>query len=74
MCRIKPKEREKYKELIKVAEPLLLKINEIIDEDIKDIEEAEEDFSKPSWALETAYKKGLKKGLTQLKKYVIIES
>lgn len=73
MCKVKPAEREKYKELMAVAEPLLLKIQELIDADIEELEDTDnDDFSNPSWALEMAYKRGIKKGLTSLKKYVIM--
>lgn len=73
MCRVPAKERNKYKELMTVAEPLLLKIQELIDEDLKELDDTDnDDFSNPSWALEMAHKRGIKKGLTQLKKYVIM--
>lgn len=73
MCKVKPAERERFKELMKVAEPLLLKIQELIDEDIKELDDTDnDDFTNPSWALEMAHKRGIKKGLTSLKKYVIM--
>lgn len=72
MCKLKDEDKKKYEELIKVSKPLFEKIQELIEEDLKKLEEDEEDFSKASWAFEAAYKKGFKKGLTQLKKYVII--
>lgn len=73
MCKIAPKDRKKYKELIKVSAPLLEKMQEVIDKSLKDLENSEEDFSKASWAYEQAFKLGYKKGLTELKKYVIID-
>lgn len=73
MCKLKPEEREDYKELIAVAQPLLLKLQELIDEDLAELDDPDnDDFTNPSWALEMAYKRGVKKGLTSLKKYVIM--
>lgn len=73
MCKLKPEERENYKELITVAQPLLLKLQELIDEDLAELDDPDkDDFTNPSWALEMAYKRGVKKGLTSLKKYVIM--
>ena len=67
------KEKEDLKELVQVSSPLLKKIIEVIDSELQDLEKVDwEDFKNPSWALERAAKDGYKKGLTQLKKYVIM--
>ena len=67
------KEKKDLKELVQVASPLLKKIIEVIDGELQDLEKVDwEDFKNPSWALERAAKDGYKKGLTQLKKYVIM--
>lgn len=67
------KEKKELKELVQVAAPLLNKIIKVLDEEIAELDKVNwEDFSNPSWALERAAKDGYKKGLTQLKKYVIM--
>lgn len=67
------KEKDELKELLKVSAPLFKLILETIDEELEDLNNVEwEDFKNPSWALERAAKDGYKKGLTQLRKYVIM--
>lgn len=67
------KEKEQLKELVQVSAPLFKKIFEVLDEEIAGLDDVNwEDFKNPSWALERAAKDGYKKGLTQLKKYVIM--
>lgn len=67
------KEKRDLKELVQVSAPLFKRIIKVIDEELAELEEVNwEDFSNPSWALERAAKDGYKKGLTQLKKYVIM--
>ena len=72
MCSSK-KEKEELKELLQVAAPVFKLIIKAVDEEIEDLNKVDwEDFKNPSWALERAAKDGYKKGLTQLKKYVIM--
>ena len=67
------KEKDELRELLQVSTPLLKRIIDVIDEEIRNIDDVNwEDFKNPSWALERAAKDGYKKGLTQLKKYVIM--
>lgn len=67
------KEKDELRELLKVSAPLFKLILETIDEELEDLNNVEwEDFKNPSWALERAAKDGYKKGLTQLRKYVIM--
>lgn len=67
------KEKSELQELVKVAAPLMNRIIKVIDDELADLEKVNwEDFKNPSWALERAAKDGYKKGLTQLKKYVIM--
>lgn len=67
------KEKRELRELVQVAAPLLNRIIKVLDEEIADLDTVSwEDFKNPSWALERAAKDGYKKGLTQLKKYVIM--
>lgn len=67
------KEKKELRELVQVAAPLLNRIIKVLDEEIAELDNVSwEDFKNPSWALERAAKDGYKKGLTQLKKYVIM--
>lgn len=67
------KEKKELRELVQVAAPLLNRIIKVLDEEIAELDTVSwEDFKNPSWALERAAKDGYKKGLTQLKKYVIM--
>lgn len=67
------KEKEDLKELLQVSAPIFKLIIKVIDEELEDLNNVEwEDFKNPSWALMRAAKDGYKKGLTQLKKYVIM--
>lgn len=66
-------EKKDLKELMVISKPLLKAILEALEKDIEETEVTDlKDFDAPSWALKTAYKQGLKKGLTKLKEYVII--
>lgn len=71
-CKTK-QEKSELQELVQVASPLLNRILKVIDEELAELDKVDwEDFKNPSWALERAAKDGYKKGLTQLKKYVIM--
>lgn len=72
MCSSK-KEKEELKELLQVSAPVFKLIIKAVDEELEELNKVDwEDFKNPSWALERAAKDGYKKGLTQLKKYVIM--
>lgn len=67
------KEKDELKELLQVSAPVFKLMIKAIDEELEELNKVEwEDFKNPSWALERAAKDGYKKGLTQLKKYVIM--
>ena len=73
LCKTLPKDKKKWQELIEVSQPLLQKLEEILEEELEKLDFVEdEDFDNPSWALKQAYKVGYKKGLTRLKDYGII--
>lgn len=57
------------------SEILLKRLQQLIDKEINDLDNITvEDFDSSSWAYKEAFRLGLKKGLTTLKKYVIINS
>lgn len=67
------KEKKELRELVQVSAPLLNRIVKVLDEELAELDAVNwEDFKNPAWALERAAKDGYKKGLTQLKKYVIM--
>jgi hypothetical protein len=71
--RVDKSEKEYYKKLIKDSQPLLEKLIDMLEEEIKDLDIInDEDFDNPSWALKQAYKVGYKKGLTRLIEYGIL--
>jgi hypothetical protein len=73
VCRVDKSEKEYYKKLIKDSQPLLEKLIDMLEEEIKDLDIInDEDFDNPSWALKQAYKVGYKKGLTRLIEYGIL--
>ena len=73
LCRVSKEDKAYYAKLCKDAEPLLIKLQEMLEEDFKKIEVVSDtDFDNPSWALKQAYKMGLKKGLTMIREYGII--
>lgn len=76
LCKVKSEEEKKnLLELIKVSQPLLKVLQQCcLDDYAKYDKVADEDFKNPNWAIEQAYKLGLKKGLTKLSEYVIIEN
>lgn len=76
LCKVKKESDKKIiEEQIKVCQPLLRLIYQCcIDEYNKYDKVSDEDFKNPNWAIEQAYKIGLKKGLTKLSEYVIIEN
>lgn len=73
LCRCKEEEKDRYRKLLKSSQPLLKKIQEMVEEDISKLDTVrDDDFDNPSWALKQAYKVGLKKGLTMLLEYGIL--
>lgn len=76
LCKLKTrKDKEAMSELITVSQPLLRLIKQCCDEDYEKADKiSEDDFDCPNWALKRAYQDGLKKGLTKLSEYVIINS
>lgn len=71
---LKGADREDMLNRIKASAPVLKRLEEVIDKELKKLSEDSPDFEKSSWAYEQAYKLGLQKGLTTFKKYVIIKS
>jgi len=76
LCKVKTnKEKEDIQSLIRIAQPLLKIIKQCCEEDYEKADKIrEEDFDCPNWALKRAFQDGLKKGLTKLSEYVIINS
>ena len=75
LCKVTSDEDKKnIQQLIEVAQPLLKLIQRCCEDDYAKYDKiADEDFKNPNWAIEQAYKIGLKKGLTILSEYVIIK-
>lgn len=72
---LKGNERDIMIAQLLASETLLKRIEELIDKEIKNLGNiTAEDFDSPSWAYKQAFELGLKKGLTSLKKYVIINT
>ena len=74
LCNAKSEtEKDKLRELITISQPLIEAWIKLIEKDLESCDVVDEkDFDCPSWAVKTAYKQGLKKGLTKLREYVII--
>ena len=74
LCKVTSEEdKQKIKQQIESCQPLLRLIYECCLDDYEKAEKVnDEDFKNPNWAYEQAYKIGLKKGLTKLLDYVII--
>lgn len=74
LCKIPEKDRAAFKELIKVAQPLLKIIQQLCEEDINKLDVIkDDDYLNPAFPILRAYKDGVKKGLTKLLEYVIID-
>lgn len=74
LCRTKGDEKKEMERQLNLCQPLLKKIVELVNEDLKHLDIVDDDdFDNPSWALKQAYKVGYKKGLTKLLEYGIIE-
>lgn len=75
LCKVKKEvDKKQILEQIQVCQPLLRLIYQCCLDDFEKYDKvSDEDFKNPNWAVEQAYKIGLKKGLTKLMEYVIIE-
>lgn len=74
LCRVEPSEKKAFERLIKDAAPVLKLLEQCCLEEYEKADKvSDEDFKNPNWAIEQAYKIGLKRGLTKLREYVIIE-
>ena len=74
LCRVEQAEKDDYKRMIDLAQPVFKKLIEILEDDLSKVDfVADEDFDNPSWALKQAFKVGYKKGLTRLLEYGIID-
>ncbi len=75
LCRTKPENKESVEKLIKKSQPLLKLLKQCIEEDLAQTDKfIETDLDCPSFAVKMAYREGLKKGLTKLLEYVIINA
>lgn len=75
ICRTATKDKENVKGLINSAQPLLKLLKQCVEEDLAQADKfVESDLDSPSFAVKMAYREGLKKGLTKLLEYVIIDS
>lgn len=75
LCRVSTEEKESFKKMLRDSQPLLKKIQELVEEDINKLDIVDDDdFDNPSWALKQAYKVGYKRGLTKLLEYGILGS
>ncbi len=73
LCRTKPEDRKSVEGLINSAQPLLNLLKQCVEEDLAQADKfVETDLDSPSFAVKMAYREGLKKGLTKLSEYVII--
>lgn len=74
LSKIPEKDRARMKELIEVSQPLLRLILKCCEDDIKKLTGIDdEDYTNPAFPILRAYKDGMKKGLTKLSEYVIID-
>lgn len=74
ICRTDPDDRKAVEGLIKQSQPILKLIKKCVEEDLDQVEKfSETDLESSSFAVKMAYREGLKKGLTKLFEYVIIE-
>lgn len=74
LCKVPAAEKKSYERLIKDSAPLLKLIEQCCMEEFEKADKvSDEDFKNPNWAIEQAYKIGLKRGLTKLREYVIID-
>jgi hypothetical protein len=72
---VSAEEKESFKKMLRDSQPLLKKIQELVEEDISKLDIIDDDdFDNPSWALKQAYKVGYKRGLTKLLEYGILGS
>jgi hypothetical protein len=72
---VSAEEKESFKKMLRDSQPLLKKIQELVEEDISKLDIVDDDdFDNPSWALKQAYKVGYKRGLTKLLEYGILGS
>lgn len=68
---LKGPERDLMVTQLLASEPLLKRLQELIDKEIKDLGDiAYEDFDSPSWAYKQAFVLGVKQGLKKLRKLV----
>ena len=73
LCRVEEDQKEYYKRLIKDAQPLLLKLHEMLQEDFNKADVIkDDDYTVPNYAIMRAFKDGFKKGLTRIMDYGII--
>ena len=73
LCRVEEDQKEYYKRLIKDAQPLLLKLHEMLLEDFNKADVIkDDDYTVPNYAIMRAFKDGFKKGLTRIMDYGII--
>lgn len=72
---LKGNERDTMINQLLASQLLLKRMKEVIEKEINSLDdESTQDFDSPSWAYKQAFKLGVKKGLTNLLKYVIIDS
>ena len=70
---LKGSERDLMVTQLLASEPLLKRIEEVVEKEIKGLDSISyEDFDSPSWAYKQAYKLGLQKGLRKILEIVKI--
>lgn len=70
---LKGSERDLMITQLLASEPLLKRVEEVIEKEIKGLDSISyEDFDSPSWAYKQAYKLGLQEGLRKILKIVKI--
>lgn len=70
---LKGSERDLMVTQLLASEPLLKRVEEVIEKEIKGLDSISyEDFDSPSWAYKQAYKLGLQEGLRKILKIVKI--
>lgn len=68
-----PDDKKRFENQVTGSKPVLERLITLIDEDLKAIEEAEQDFDNSSWAYKEAYLIGAKKELRKYRKLINLD-
>ncbi len=70
---LKEEEKEPFRNLIWRAKPVLDRVNDLIDLELKAVDDTERDpkaYDNPAWPYKQAYKNGVRSGLSIIKQLV----